>query len=135
MSLQCSLSAIDPLVQWMALRRDLHVGAALKKRLKFAVPIGVFITLTSLPILGMNVDPLNAAFGISLLLLAVVIRFSAHPALFLGLALNWILLAASNIRSIVNGSRWIIPLTIFALVFAYGALKTFAFYRRVAARA
>src|SRR5688572_23050329 len=67
-TLQIAMSGIDPLLQWMALRRDLHVGAALKKRLKLAVPLGLALTLLSLSALATpeaRLDVLNTAFGVS----------------------------------------------------------------------
>ncbi len=134
-TLQCPMSAIEPLVRWMGMRRDVHVGMALKKRLRAAVPIGIFVTVMSLPVLGGSFEPLSAAFGVSLIALAIVVRFSSHPMLFLGLAANWLLLAASNVPNIMNGSRVLIPFALIALLLGYGALKSFAFYRRVTSHA
>jgi cobalamin biosynthesis protein CobD/CbiB len=78
-------------------------------------------------------DVLGIVFGVGLLLLATLAPRWPHPLWFLGLTLNWFSLAASNARSIANGSMWIIPFAIFAVIFGYGSLRAYGFYRRVRA--
>ncbi len=121
--------AIEPLRRWVTSMRELHVGSALRKRLRYSLPLGIFVAATALPILGPGFDPFALAFGAGIALLAVVGPRAPRRGFFAVEALLWFSLAASHVVSVFDGSTWSIPFAIFALFIGRQSLRTFSFYR------
>lgn len=120
---------IEVFRRWVISRRDLHVGSALGKRLRYSLPLGIFIAATALPILGPGLDPFALVFGAGIAALAVIGPRVPRRGLFAVEAVLWFSLAASHAVSVVDGSKWSIPFAIFALFIGRQSLRTFSFYR------
>ena len=120
---------IPILRRWIHEARDLHVAGALRRRLRSALPLGVFATAFALPILGPDLDPFGLAFGVGLCGLAVLGPRYPRPILLLVDALIWWSLAASHGVAIANGSKWSIPFALFAVLIGRQSLRAFRFYR------
>lgn len=122
-------AAIDPFRRWVTSMRELHVASALRKRLRYSLPLGIFIAATALPILGPGFDPFALAFGAGIAILAAVGPRAPRRGLFAVEALLWLSLAASHVVSVVHGSTWSIPFALFAVFIGRQSLRTFSFYR------
>jgi hypothetical protein len=133
-SLKLPEGAFDALRTWMARMRRLHVSKALKKRLRYSLPLGLFVALTALPFLAGSWDVFALVFGVGLIGLSVVAPFWPHPGLFALDAVLWLSLATGNGLSVLRGeSRWAIAFLVVQLMLATGALRLFGFYRRIPA--
>ena len=124
--------AFDPLRAWMARMGRLHVSKALKKRLRYSLPIGLFVALTSTPLIAGSWDVFALAFGVGLVALSILAPLRPHAGLFAANALLWLSLATSNGLTVIRGdSRWAIAFLIVQLMLATGSLRAFGFYRRI----
>lgn len=114
---------------FIAPMRALHVERALKKRLRFSSPIGLFFIVSSLPILGFHFDVLGLIFGAGLVGLSGLATLRTHVSMFLVDAALWFALALLNLRSVINGSFWSLLFVALSLFFALGGVRAFQFYR------
>jgi hypothetical protein len=121
--------AIPSLRRWIHFARDIHVGSALKKRVRRALPLGMFATALALPILGVDFDPFGLVFGLGLIALAILAPRFPRPGMFVVDAVVWWALAASQGVSIAHGSKISIPFAVFALLFGRQSLRAYRFYR------
>jgi hypothetical protein len=121
--------AVTMFRRWVHCARELHVGSALKRRVRLALPLGVFATAFALPILGPNLDPFGLVFGVGLIALAILGPRYPRPILLLVDVVVWWALAVSHGISIANGSKISIPFAIFAFFIGRQSLRAFLFYR------
>ena len=122
-------NAKDLLRRFIGGARDLHVASALKRRLRAALPIGIFATAVALPILGDKLDPFQAAFGIGLVALAILGPRYPRPIMLALDGIVWWLLAASHVVAALNGSKLSIALALLTIFFGRQSLRAYAFYR------
>src|SRR5690606_33740331 len=118
---------VEALRRWVAHRPDV-LAAALKKRLRFSLPLGLFVAMTALPILGGGFDPFAFAFGPGLVVLAVVGPRYPRRGLLAFDAVLWFCLAASHARSAYEGTAWSIFFAILALLIGRQSLSAHRFY-------
>lgn len=121
--------AVELLRRWMHGAKDLHVGNALKRRLRSALPLGLLATGIALPVLGEKLDPFGLAFGVGLTTLAFVGPRHPRPVLLVLDVVVWWSLAASHIVSAANGSKWSVLFALFALLIGRQSLRAYRFYR------
>jgi hypothetical protein len=114
---------------WILSARQIHVEKALKKRLRFSLPIGLFVAATALPILGPRLDPFALVFGAGLAVLALVGPRFPRPSMFAVEAVLWFALGASHLMSLIGGSTWSILFLFVCLLIGRQSLRTFSFYR------
>jgi hypothetical protein len=122
--------SLEGLRTFIAPMRALHIERALKKRLRFSSPIGLFFVVSSLPILGFHFDILGLIFGAGLVALSGLASLRTHVSMFLVDAALWLALALLNLRSVINGSLWSLIFVALSLFFALGGVRAFLFYRR-----
>lgn len=123
-------AAVETLRQWLGQKRMLHVAKALKKRLRFSLPLGLFVGLSSTPLLLDRWDPFAFVFGVGLVGLAIVSPYRPHHALFAIDGALWLSLATSNVIDTVRtGVRYSLFFTLVQVMLAFGAFKAFRFYR------
>lgn len=105
-----------------------HLAAALKRRVRLSLPIGLFVVVISLPfVLALDVGGL--VFGGGMVLLSLASRVSHHRALWILDAFVWAVLATNNAIRLAQGGGWFDGIFVgLGVLFALGALKTFAFY-------
>jgi hypothetical protein len=92
--------------------KDVLLKSALKQRLGFCIPIGILYLLSSLPLPGdpeanldaLPFDPINAALGITLIILSIIMKIKPHPALFLVDSAWFMLLMAVTAYQIFLGA-------------------------------
>lgn len=123
--------AVESFRAWLGQKRSLHVSKALKKRLRFSLPVGIFVALTAAPVLVDQWDPFALVFGVGLVGLAIVSPYRPRPALFAITGVLWISLAASNAVGLVRGSTgvgWTVFWTALQLMLAFGSFKAYRFY-------
>jgi hypothetical protein len=121
--------AIPIFRRFLHTERELHVRSALKRRVRLALPLGVFAAAFALPILGPSLDPFGLVFGVGLVALALLGPRHPRPVLFVLDTIVWWALAASHGVSIANGSKISIPFAIFAFFIGRQSLRAFSFYR------
>ncbi|UCH49847.1 MAG: hypothetical protein JSU95_08830 [Betaproteobacteria bacterium] len=122
--------------EWLGPPTLVSLKAALKRRLRWSVPIGILFVLASLPLpanpeAGLEAvpfDPVSGFFGVSLLALSMLTRVWHHRILFL-LDGVWFSLLALNVAvGILRGdSPW---WTIIVIVLVIGARSGFSEYKR-----
>jgi hypothetical protein len=125
--------SLDGLRTFIAPMRTLHIERALKKRLRFSSPIGLFFVVSSLPILGFHFDILGLIFGAGLVALSGLASLRTHVSMYLIYSALWLALALLNLRSVINGSLWSLIFVALSLFFALGGVRAFQFYRSTAA--
>ncbi len=107
---------------------DLHLAAALKRRVRLSLPIGLFVVVISLPFV-VALDIGGLVFGGGMVLLSLGSRVSHHRALWILDAFVWAVLATNNALRLAHGGGWFDGLFVaLGALFALGALKVFAFY-------
>ena len=126
------------LKEWLGPPTMVGLKAALRRRLRWSVPIGILFVLASLPLpanpeMGLEAvpfDPVSGFFGVSLLALSILTRFWHGRILFL-LDGVWFSLLAVNVASgIYRGdSPWWMTIVIVLFV---GARSGFSEYKRFA---
>lgn len=121
--------AKELLRRWIHEAHALHVASALRRRLRAALPIGIFATAVALPILGDKLDPFQAAFGIGLVALSILGPRHPRPIMLALDGIVWWLLAASHVVAAVNGSKLSIALALLTIFFGRQSLRAYAFYR------
>ena len=115
------LFKLDPtawpqLTAWVG--RDTRLRIALRQRLGYGVPLGIFMLLTSIPLPGnpqagipaSPFNPLSATLGVLLVAGALLARRRPHPALFLLDSAWFSVLAVSLIVRVAFGGNplWLI---------------------------
>lgn len=123
---------------WMGPPTMAGLRAALKRRLRWSLPIGILFVLASLPLpanpeAGLEAvpfDPVIASFGVSLLVLSILTRLWHRRVLFLLDGIWFSLLALNLAAGIVRGDSpwWIIVVMLLIM----GAKSGFSEYRRFA---
>ncbi len=105
-----------------------HLAAALKRRVRLSLPIGLFVVAISLPFV-VALDVGGLVFGGGMVLLSLGSRVVKHRALWILDAFVWAVLATNNAVRLARGGSWFDGLfVVLGLMFAVGALKVFAFY-------
>lgn len=119
-----------PLRRFLEPVRSAHLAATLKRRVKLSLPIGLFIALTSLPLLLAATDVRGLVLGISMVLVALAARVIHHRALFLADAVVWLMIAASNALHLAGGGSPVLfgAFAVLGVLFAIGSVRLFAFY-------
>lgn len=120
---------IRALRAWMSTMPGLHLLKALKKRLRFSLPIGLMVTITALPVLGNDLDPFALAFGVGLVGLSTLGPLRPHASLFFVEGLLWFSLTVSNARVALGGSTWSMFFALLTLGIGVSSLRAFSFYR------
>ena len=128
----------EALKEWLGPPTMTGLKVALKRRLRWSIPIGVLFVLASLPFpanpeVGLEAvpfDPVTGFFGVSLLAIALLMRFWGNRMLFL-LDSVWFFLLALNVAvGIARGdSVW---WSIIVIVLIFGASSGFSEYKRFA---
>jgi len=115
--------------RWLRSNQRVHVERALKRRLRFSLPLGIFMTLMALPILRPNVEPFTLVFGLGIAALAIVAPRAPRPVLLAVDGVLWLALGAGNVVNAVHGSTASGFFALVCLLLARGAFRDFAFYR------
>lgn len=125
--------ATEMLRSWLGHKRALHVAKALKRRLRFSLPLGIFVGLASTPFLLDGWDPFSLVFGVGLVGLAIVSPYRPRPALFAIDGALWVSLAMGNVADAVRTGSvgWSVFFGVFQLMLAAGAFRVFRFYRGI----
>lgn len=103
------------LMDWIGPPTERDLGAALKRRFAWILPVGILFVLSSLPLSGdpaagiepLPFDPISCGLSIGLIAVGVVSRFVAHRVLFLVDSLWFLILAGSTTYNIFAGSNWL----------------------------
>lgn len=123
--------ALSGVRTWMEPVIDDVRAGVLKRRARSSLPVGLFVTFMSLPILASRTDWLGLAWGLGMLVLALAVRVTKHRAMFLADGCVWLLLAARNIPiAIERGSVLSGFFAALAVTFAFGSFGAFRFFRR-----
>ena len=101
----------EHLTAWVG--RDAHLRMALRQRLGWGVPVGIFMLIISIPlpgdaaagIEGVPFSPLPAALGVLLIAGAILARRRPHPALFLLDSTWFAVLAGSLVLRVIYGDN------------------------------
>ncbi len=109
-------AAWPQLTDWVG--RDARLRMALRQRLGYGVPLGIFVLITSIPLPGdpaagidaVPANPLSAVLGVLLIGSAILARRRPHPALFLVDSAWFAVLAASIAVRVAFGASplWLI---------------------------
>lgn len=122
--------AIAVFRRWAFTKRDLILAAVLKKRLRYSLPLGIFISALALPILGDGVQPLSLIFGVGIALLALIAPRKPHPFVFVIESVLWLCYGGGSVLHAVNsGSKLSIFFALMCLFFARQSFRTYSFYR------
>lgn len=131
------LFKLDPaawaqLTAWIG--RDARLRIALRQRLGFGVPVGIFMLITSLPlpgnaeagIEGVSFNPLFATLGVFLIAGAILARRRPHPALFLLDSTWFAVLAGTLVWRVIHGGSplWLI-LAVLQLLLVWSGVGLF----------
>ena len=128
----------DSFKEWLGPPTMTGLKAALKRRLRWSLPIGILFVVASLPlpanpeagIEAVPFDPVLGLFGVSLLVLSILTRIWHRRILFLLDGIWFSLLAANVAVGILRGdSVW---WTIVVILLIIGARSGFSEYRRFA---
>jgi len=119
--------SLDRFRAWLLSKRDEHIAASLRKRTRFALPLGVL--MVALTVVGERFDPFMMIFGAGLLVLAFVGPRFPSPKMFVFDALLWVSFAASHALSAYNGSGLSAFFVFFCLFVAYGLYRAYIFWR------
>jgi hypothetical protein len=127
------LSNWEPLRAWLAKEGELHLRAALSRRTRFLLPVGLFLCVTSVPIgLSSKLDPFVLAGGAGCVVLALLARGRPRTILLLLDAFTWLFLLISNATAAVQtGSKLAIFLSVMMGFFGWVALKTWLLFREI----
>ncbi len=127
---------LDALTQWRGPLTGADLKAALKRRLRWGVPLAVIVILVSLPFAGdpqAGIDPIpldrgGMLLGFSLLVLAAIRRIWTTPKIFLA-DTAWFGSLAANLMhdALVDNRLWVLILVPLVIWGAYGS---FSQYRR-----
>ncbi len=112
---------------------------ALKRRLRWALPIGIFFIITSIPLPGdpeagiesIPFDPISAILGFLLAALAIVAKFWPRRILFFFDGLWFSLLSLHVIFNMIQDYSWWWSILVIFLIL--GAVGGFSEYRRFSA--
>jgi hypothetical protein len=135
MGFRAGAPAADPLRTWMARRADLHLRRTLERRLRYSIPLGLFLVLSALPILGPRLDPLVLVAGVGCVGMAWLGPRHPRPWIVLLDGIVWVLLAASNALPAYRGSRAGLVFAVLCGLFAMLSFRVYRFHRDLAARA
>lgn len=107
-----------------------HLAATLKRRMRFTLPIGVFVVAMSVPPLIPALDLRGAVIGGAMIAVSLLTRVFTHRALFLADSLVWLLIAVNNAMLLAaNPGKWSFGVfAVLGLVLGVGLTKLFAFY-------
>ena len=124
--------------EWLGPPTMVGLNVALKRRLRWSLPIAILFVLASLPLpanpeAGLEAvpfDPVSGFFGVSLLALSIITRFWHHRILFLLDGVWFCALAVNVALGIYRGdSPW---WAIIVIVLLVGAKSGFSEYKRFA---
>ena len=128
----------ESLKEWLGPPTMIGLKVALRRRLRWSLPIGILFVLASLPwpanpeagLEAVPFDPVSGSFGVSLLALSILTRFWHHRILFLLDGVWFSLLAVNVALGIYRGdSPWWMIIVIVLMV---GAKSGFSEYKRFA---
>lgn len=124
--------------EWLGPPTMKELRIALKKWLKWCLPVGIMFVLLSIPMSGnpdaeiepIPFDPISAFLGVMLIGISIAIRWWPRPELFL-VASAWFFVGGIKIiYDIVKGSSWLWGILAFLLLLS--VLDAWRQYRRFA---
>jgi hypothetical protein len=94
-------------VEWLGPPTLEDLKRSLKRRLRWVIPLGVLIVLSSLPIGNIVGDPVSLGLGVTLILTGTLARVWPHRILFALDSLWFSFLSANTIWLLIHEFRWL----------------------------
>ena len=94
-------------VEWIGPPTPEDLKRSLKRRLRWVIPLGILIVLTSLPIGGMPGDPVSLGLGLTLILTGTLAKVWPHRIFFALDSLWFSFLSANSIWLLIHDWRWL----------------------------
>jgi hypothetical protein len=94
-------------VEWIGPLTLEDLKRGLKRRLRWVIPLGILIVLTSLPIGNMPGDPVSLGLGLTLILTGTLAKVWPHRIFFALDSLWFSFLSANSIWLLIHDWRWL----------------------------